>query len=175
MERLSIKVKPLPVERFFSSLTINLTNRCNTYCKYCFRDSRKFGQDKIRIDDVKRVLDFFKEKQSDVRELYLQLTGGEIFLCSAIFEIIELALLFGYTLRLQTNGLLFNKMTEKQLRILSSEKIIIKVSLDGWDSRTHELYRAKGSFSKVVSGIKIIRKEVNSMLGVETDLVWWDD
>jgi len=167
MSRSTLKIKPLPVEKFFTSLTINLTNKCNTYCKYCFRDSKKSAKDEIELKDIKRILFFFQKKQANVIELYLQLTGGEIFLYPNIFEIIKLALSLGYTLRLQTNGLLFNKMNHRQLEIFSSKKIIIKISLDGWNSKIHELYRAKGSFDKVVSGIKIIRK-YNKNIAIKT-------
>lgn len=151
-----MSMKSLPDERFFGSLTVNLTNKCNTFCRYCFQDAKLSEEDRISLKDIKQILAFFAGKQRG-EELYLQLTGGEIFLRPDIFEIIELALSYGYTLRLQTNGLLFDKMGKDKLKLLSSNKIIIKVSLDGWNRETHELYRAKGSFDKVISGIKIIR------------------
>jgi MoaA/NifB/PqqE/SkfB family radical SAM enzyme len=112
------------------------------------------------------VLEFFSKKQQK-GERYLQLTGGEIFLHPDIFEIIQLGLSFGYTLRLQTNGFLFNKMGDEKLRILSSKKVMIKISLDGWNQETHEFYRAKGSFNKVIAGIKIIRRH-NQNIGIKT-------
>lgn len=165
--KIKIRVKnPISVLHPFNSLTINLTNRCNTNCRYCFQGSRRFGKDYIARDDVQRVLEFFSERQIE-DERTLLLTGGEIFLHPEIFEIIQLGLSFGYILRLQTNGLLFTEMDSERLRLLSSDSILIKISLDGWNEATHELYRAKGSFSRVVAGIKNIRRW-NKNVGIKT-------
>lgn len=161
-----ICIDPLPRENCFNSLCINLTNKCNTWCKYCFQNSSNRETDYIRAKDIKRVLEFFVRYQRDGKK-YLQLTGGEIFIHPDIFEIIQIALSFGYILRLQTNGLLFEQMSKKELKSLSSPRIIIKVSLDGWDPTTHEYYRAKGSFEKVINGIRQIR-EWNQNLGIKT-------
>lgn len=161
-----MKVKTMPYENACNSLTVNLTNRCNTWCRYCFQKSGSSGADCIKTKDIQRILEFFKGKQNG-GEKYFQLTGGEPFLHPDIFEIIKLALSFGYTLRIQTNGILLNRMTEEQIVILSSDKILVKVSLDGWNTETHERWRAKGSFNKVVSGIRRLRK-YNRNIGIKT-------
>lgn len=160
-----MKVKTMPDENACNSFTINLTNRCNTWCRYCFQKSGSSGVDCIKTKDIQRILEFFKGKQNG-GEKYLQLTGGEPFLHPDIFEIIKLALFFGYTLRIQTNGILLNRMTEEQMIILSSDKILIKISLDGWNVKTHERWRAKGSFVKVISGIRRLRK-YNRNIGIK--------
>lgn len=160
-----MKIKAMPDEHTLNSLTINLINRCNTWCRYCFQNSGPFGKDYIKIRDIQRVLSFFATKQNE-GERYLQLTGGEIFLHPDLFEIIQLGLSCGYTLRLQTNGLLLREIAEEKMKILSSKKVLIKVSLDGWDAETHERWRAKGSFDKVISGIKRLRK-YNSNIGIK--------
>lgn len=161
-----MKVKMIPNENACNSLTVNLTNKCNTWCRYCFQKSGPSGTDCIKAKDIQRILEFFRERQ-DGGEKYLQITGGEPFLHPDIFEIIKLALLFGYTIRIQTNGILLNRMTEEQMVILSSDQILVKVSLDGWNAETHERWRARGSFNKVVSGIKRLRK-YNRNIGIKT-------
>jgi len=161
-----MKVKTMPSENACNSLTVNLTNRCNTWCRYCFQKSGSSRVDCIKTKDIQKVLEFFEKKQHG-GEKYIQLTGGEPFLHPDIFEIIKLALSFSYTLRIQTNGILLNRMTEEQMIILSSDKILIKVSLDGWNVETHERWRAKGSFVKVISGIERLRK-YNRNIGIKT-------
>lgn len=162
-----MKIKTMPNENTCNSLTVNLTNRCNTWCRYCFQKSGSSGiVDCIRVKDIQRILGFFEKRQNG-GEKYLQFTGGEPFLHPDIFEIIKLALLFGYILRIQTNGILISSMTEEQMIILSSDKILIKVSLDGWNAKTHEEWRAKGSFIKVISGIRRLRK-YNRNIGIKT-------
>lgn len=151
----------------YNSITINVTNRCNTYCKYCFQDAQNIEQDLISLTDIRRILSYFRDKRGKKDHCSLQLTGGEIFLRSDIFDIIKSGLEYGFGLRLQTNGMLINRIPEERLRILSSDQITIKVSLDGWKPEIHEEWRAKGSFKKVVKGIKKLR-EYSRNIGIKT-------
>jgi MoaA/NifB/PqqE/SkfB family radical SAM enzyme len=171
MLRVRPTIMPLRKEHPWYSLVINLTNRCNQWCKYCFQESTFAEVDKITLIDVERVLDFLAEQQrqhpEDNCHPLLQLTGGEIFLHPEIFEIIQLILRYGYTLKIQTNGILFHEMSDQQLGILSSDRILIKVSLDGWNPEVHEWYRPKGFFDSIISGITTIRR-YNRNIGIKT-------
>ncbi|HUT86348.1 MAG TPA: radical SAM protein, partial [Elusimicrobiales bacterium] len=99
-------MKKLYAENWLNSLCINLTNRCNTYCKYCFQESIPDKNDYIVLKDIKKVLDFFEKKGAGkIGNKYLQLTGGEVTLHKDFFEIMELGLSYGYYMRIQTNAI----------------------------------------------------------------------
>lgn len=154
-------------ESYFKSLCINLTNRCDTYCKYCFQSAgNKKGTDPLSFIEIKRLLLYAQSKNKDCNK-FLQLTGGEVTLHKDFFNIITLALDLGYILRIQTNGLDLSSLPIEKLKILSSSKILFKISLDGWNSETHEYLRAPGTFDRVISGIQKLR-EYNQFIGLKT-------
>jgi len=129
-------------ETWANSLCINLTNKCNTFCKYCFQDAVSVADHRFFAKDIKRVFDYFKSRnRNSNKKKHLQLTGGEPTIHPEFFEIMQLGLEYGYVIRLQTNGLSFATMTEPELSRFNSPNILIKISLDGWDSQTHEYLR----------------------------------
>lgn len=161
------KLDGFPRERIWGSLAINLTNRCNISCRYCFQNSGPRESQMLHASDIRRILSFFQPKQSEEAERYLYLTGGEILLHPEIFEIIAIALEYGYILRLQTNGILLGKIPEKKFSVFSEERILIKVSLDGWNAEIHEAYRQKSTFDRVIAGIRRLR-EYSKNIGIKT-------
>jgi MoaA/NifB/PqqE/SkfB family radical SAM enzyme len=146
-------------ENWRNSLAINLTNKCDTVCKYCFQDSRPSADvGPMRFEHVKRVLRYFDPLWPAGREKYLFLTGGEVTLHPDLPAIVRLGLSYGWTIRLQTNGIRLGEMHERELKNYSDRKIIFKISLDGWNEETHEHLRERGSFQKVVRGIAKLRR-----------------
>lgn len=153
-------------EDVYSNITINLLDDCNLYCAYCFRDAAPKKEIKLNFVDVKRVLDFFSYKNRGKKTI-IQLTGGEIFLHQDIFRIIKYALSLGFLVRLQTNGMFFRNFTCDELKLLSNDNVVIKISIDGWNEETHDLYRGRGTFSKVLGGIELVRS-ITPRVGLKT-------
>lgn len=156
---------PLIEENALNSLTINLTNQCNSVCRHCFQGSSPKNNTRISRADIQRVLEFLASKQNAVK--YIQLTGGEILTHSEFFEILKIVLFFGYTARLQTNGILLNDLNNEEMNFFSDPRVLTKISLDGWDERTHERLREKGSFNSVISAIKRL-KGYSGNIGIKT-------
>lgn len=152
----------------YSNLVINLTNKCNLSCEYCFRDSGFSSNNMKSLDfaTVKRVLDFFYSKNSQKRTL-LQLTGGEALLHDDLFSIIEYALSFDFVIRIQTNGTLIPFLSKDKIELLSNEHVITKISADGWDDATHGIFRGVGSYATIIKGINTLRKNT-SRIGLKT-------
>ena len=56
---------------------MNLTNRCNTYCRYCFQSAQVNDTDYLNIENVSEILKYVMTKASDGQKRILHLTGGE--------------------------------------------------------------------------------------------------
>jgi MoaA/NifB/PqqE/SkfB family radical SAM enzyme len=111
------------------------------------------------VEAVKSILRYFHARKSGDAPLFVQLTGGEIFLYPDVFEVISLALDLSYVVRIQTNGTLLDRLGSSEIKIFKRPGIVFKVSIDGWDEVSHGLYRNAATFEKVLSGIDFLRKE----------------
>ncbi len=138
-----------------------LTSACNLQCKYCFGESMddfedEFGTD-IEVDyDLPHIanynvseLDRFVRRDPDC---VLTFYGGE-----PLLQIDKLRLIMD-TIKpkhymIQTNGLLLDKLEPKYINRFHT----LLVSIDGDESLT-DYYRGKGTFRKVISNLKFIRK-----------------
>lgn len=155
-------VRP-PHEQPFNSFSINLTNRCDTICKYCFRKASLKGES-LPIGDLKRALAFFNDVNPGPKAV--QLTGGEIFTYQGLFDVLNCGIGMNYQFRLQSNGLIVSELSDKELQFLFKPEIAIKISLDGITQEAHEFYRGKGTFERVMSSIS--RLAGKSRLGIRS-------
>ncbi len=141
----------------YNSICFNLTNTCNTQCKYCFQEAQREKTKFLDKDKVIEILDYFSEKSSKGKK-YIQYTGGEPFLHPQIFEIFDYTIKRGWSIRLQTNAMLIPNIDENKFKIFQNTDASTRVSLDGWNTETHEYLRAKGSFKKALEGLEILKK-----------------
>ena len=149
----------------FGYIALNLTNRCNTFCRYCFQNAQANETDYLDFSFVKTVLEYTEERNPGRKILHL--TGGEPTLNRDFFKILEYAVNRGFIVRIQSNGMRWVQFSHEQMQLLSSPNVSIKVSLDGWNSETHEYLRAKGSFGPVMEGTARIH-EYCRMVGLKT-------
>lgn len=149
----------------FNYIAINLTNRCNTYCKYCFQSARKQDKDYLNYENVRSILEYVESKADGKKILHL--TGGEPTMNPDFFRILSYAADNDFIVRIQTNGISWDTMGTDALKLLKNKNVSVKISLDGWNEETHEFLRAKGSFQKVVRNIEMLT-EYNSMIGIKT-------
>jgi MoaA/NifB/PqqE/SkfB family radical SAM enzyme len=94
---------------------LELTYRCNLHCRHCYTDpynSKEFFPHELTLDEIHRLLD--EMQQIDI--VWLNLTGGDIFMHPHFFEIYEAAVRKGFLLQLYTNGTLFTKATIERLQ-----------------------------------------------------------
>lgn len=166
--------------------SIVATYACNLRCGMCElwkRDLayKKDGRKELTTDEMKKVIaDFAAIGTSGVG-----FTGGEPILRKDMLDLIKYAKAKGLVTHMSTNGLLMNEVMVK--KILDSGLDAIGFSLDGCNPQTHDKIRGvKGSFDKVISGIKnfvslreesgkniivivvcvISRKNINEILGL---------
>jgi len=94
---------------------LELTYRCNLHCRHCYTDpynSKDFFPRELTLDEIHRLLD----EMQQVGIVWLNLTGGDIFMHPQFFEIYEAAYRKGFLLQLYTNGTLFTKATIERLQ-----------------------------------------------------------
>ena len=107
----------------------DINNECNLNCKHC-RVSEKNDNEKLSLREAKNLLAEFWYNGITM----LNLSGGEPFLRSDIFEILDYAKNFE-DIVITTNGTLLND--EKCQKLASYENIKLSISLDGLEE-THE-------------------------------------
>lgn len=155
-------------ETYKNSYAINLTNRCNTYCKYCYRAANTGKKEELYYNDVKRIVEYFNSEYPHEKKRYVILSGGEVFVNPDIFSIIELFLQNQYDVRLQTNGISISEMNNKELKLLSDKRISFKFSLDGATSEIHEINRAAGTFDLLMKTISVLKSVHQESIGITT-------
>ena len=163
---MNVMMQPLTDESTDNHVVINLTNACNMFCGYCFRECCQEGNRFLSVKNVFKILDYFKNINPTTKKI-VQFTGGEILLHPDIALIISYALSSGFICRLQTNGLLLKQVSGEIRDLLSQKKVIIKVSIDGWDEATHGRFRGRNTFAEIVAGIEHIVK-FNRNVGLKT-------
>ena len=145
-------LKPLPP--FPNIMLIELTNRCNHSCSFCFNShsTRKRGN----IDGSLLISILRDAFQLGTREVGFYSTG-EPLLFKNIEKYIQIAKETGYDyIYITTNGVLasFNKIKNLILAGLNS----IKFSINAATRETYKLIHGKDDFDRVIENLKQIRK-----------------
>jgi AdoMet-dependent heme synthase len=125
-----------------------LTKRCNLSCIHCraeAEDNEFYGE--LEFEQIKKVIDDI----SEVSKPILVLTGGEPLYRNDIFDIAKYASNSGFRVALATNGTLINGEIAKKIK--DAGVLRASISLDGWDAKSHDSFRAvDGSFDDALKG-----------------------
>ena len=137
-----------PKEKYEESLSIEVTNRCNSACSHCFVRAAISEYSDLSIDLVREIIS--EGYHLGYRRLHI--TGGEPLLWEGLFETLDYAFSLGYKkILINTNGTL---MTEDFVNQCSGcHGLSISVSLEGPES-LHDRVRGQGSYQWTVQGIQ---------------------
>jgi len=121
---------------------------CNLRCTHCFISCApdNHSQRMLTLAEVKERL--AEAERLGVKEYYF--TGGEPFMNREIFPILAATLALGPATVL-TNGLLLDDGRVARLRELAAASrfsLDLRISLDGYDARTHDAIRGAGTFDR---------------------------
>jgi putative peptide-modifying radical SAM enzyme len=145
-----------------------LTNECNLQCRYCFgealedmeTDFADFEVDYALPKKINYDVDLLDKFCRQDPECVLTFYGGEPLLCiNEIKQIMDNVK--AKCFMIQTNGLLLDSLEPEYVNRFHT----ILVSIDGDEALT-DFYRGKGTFRKVVSNLKLIRRN-----GFEGELI----
>ncbi len=154
--------------------TFFLTRRCNARCPFCFYlldPATAGGGEELSIDEIQRVAEGLGSL------LWLSFSGGEVFLREDIREITRLFYRHSRPaiILLSTNGLMPEVIRQEVEGILSDSpesRIVVKLSLDGFEE-THDYLRGvRGAYGKVLETSRLLKPLIerypNLELGINT-------
>ncbi|MGC8727651.1 MAG: radical SAM protein [Elusimicrobiales bacterium] len=128
-------------------IAIELTHRCNLSCKFCYlKESKYFKKSEITIEKLKKFVDYFKDKT------HFYLTGGEPLLSGHLIEISKYIKSKNHILGINTNGILFDSKTAKEIAFINPEYVIFSVFAD---NKTYPLLSGsdRNHFKKILKNI----------------------
>ncbi len=126
-------------------VTLELTLRCNLNCRMCFRERRP------RELDIRQLSVVLDNLGGSVREV--SLIGGEIFLRSDVFDVLDLLGDKGYRVNIHTNGTLLD--AAKANRLSKYENLgRTGFSLDGLRERHDGIRGMAGAFDGAVEAMR---------------------
>ena len=135
-----------PVE--IANITLNLTNRCNLSCPFCYNGDRS-GEE----IPVAKIVSFLKAgEQVMSRDASLIILGGEPTLDpKRLFEFLDKAgPLFARAPMISTNGTLLDDELVKEL---AARRVEVQVSLDSHRLDAHDAGRGDGVYATAMEGI----------------------
>lgn len=137
-------------------LSLSVIHNCNSSCRYCGGIERLYDGQRVRPMGYEKICDLLEiAREYGIKNLIV--TGGDPFFREDIFSILEYGAELGYMISLITDGMLISKDKAKKLSQISHiEKV--RVSMESPEKKTFEYYRGKGTYEKVVTGIRNLRK-----------------
>jgi len=150
------------------SLTLMITNGCNLQCHHCLLDCGPPRTDSAVPPEtlVKIIRDFIS---SGVHKI--NIAGGEPLVHPEWMRIVDYACRQSELehVTLQTNGVLLDEATIRQLTKLPPERFRMQVSIEGATALTHDAVRGPGSFEATFRGI---RSAIRQGLGEQTQVAF---
>lgn len=126
-----------------------ITQNCNLSCPYCRRED--YSGNGLKLEDSLFVVDSITK---DYKPLLI-FSGGEPLTYPFIFEVVNYAHKKGINTALATNGTSVDLDLAKKIKSMNFHRVA--VSLDGANEEAHDFLRGKGSFSKTISAIKLLK------------------
>ena len=139
-----------PVKRRLLRSQIEITNRCNLRCDYCYAAPNTHR--------TERSSDFWIQHLQHCFETGLRvvtITGGEPLLYTPLMAVLEFAAP-KFILTLNTNGLLLD---DSQANLLAQlDLAAVQVSLDSLEKSVHERHRGQGSWDRAYHAIELLQR-----------------
>ena len=134
------------------SLYFYISGGCNLKCKHCWIEPDSSTGD-LSLKEVKEVI----RQTVELGATKVKLTGGEPFLRTDIFQILEFMKGKGLHIGIETNGTFIQEKEARELRRLNID--FISVSIDSPDEKVHDEFRGlKGAFKSTIRGLKALKK-----------------
>jgi len=140
-----------------SNVQISVVEECNLKCIYCYATDRQKSTNVLTRKKYYKLIDDINYISKNCSIVF---TGGEPLLSPYVLELAQYAKNLGHQTHLLTNGTLINK---KNAQTISKTFNLIKVSLDGSDSETHEFHRGYNTFNRTINAIDLLIQERASL------------
>ncbi|NIN52871.1 MAG: radical SAM protein [Nitrososphaeria archaeon] len=135
---------------------IEVTNRCNLFCNYCFASSQLKGQD-VDLEIIKSMFKTIEESEEEPRPV--QLSGGEPTVRKDLPQIVELGADLGFShIEVDTNGVLLAK-EENMVKMMKDAGLsCFYLQFDGLTSDVYEKLRGVDLLNLKFRAIENCRK-----------------
>jgi len=142
-----------PPKTRIESISVNVTNRCNLNCTFCYNRDHEDHGDGLSADEMIEALE--SVRRLVVRDAPLAMLGGEPLMApERTLALAEWARRRGMTPLLSTNGTL---VTADFARRAAEIGIDCQVSIDGASAESHDAVRGEGTFERAVGGVETFR------------------
>ncbi len=150
------------------TLWFNTGTLCNIECASCYILSSPSNDALVYISasEVKTYLDQIEDRDWPIKEIGF--TGGEPFMNPQMITMAQVALKRGYRVLILTNAMapMMRKSVQADLAQLQTDfpgQMVLRVSLDHYDSVVHDAERGAGSFAKTLLGMHWLQDNGFSM------------
>jgi len=143
-------LEPLEEEPLsIANVTLNLTNRCNLKCSFCYNGSR-IGEE-VALDDLADFLRVGRRAMSSDASLII--LGGEPLIdANRLFGLLErVGDLFVRPPMISTNG---TRLDQQMVSRLAATRVEVQVSIDSANPEVHDSGRGAGVHAKALAGIR---------------------
>ncbi|QMU57643.1 MAG: radical SAM protein [Boseongicola sp.] len=158
------------------TLWFNTGTLCNIECASCYIQSSPTNDRLVYItaDEVSDYLDQLEFRNWNVREIAF--TGGEPFMNPDMIEITRRSLARGYEVLILTNAMrpMMRKAVKAGLVDLQNQfgdKLTLRISVDHWSAKHHDVERGIGSFDRTLDGMRWL-KSAGIRMAVAGRTVW---
>lgn len=142
-----------------TDIFLSITHRCNLSCYHCTVYPSDYKNNELTLKELFALID----ELADLKIFTVRISGGEPFLRKDLMDIIEKIVKNNIRLSINTNAMFISETITKKLLKYRNRIDDIMVSIDGSKSQIHEQLRGKGSFEKMINGV---RKLINAGLNV---------
>jgi radical SAM protein with 4Fe4S-binding SPASM domain len=151
---------------FPTTIEIDLTNRCNHRCSFCFY-AEHIG---VEADKPSLKIEMLEKRLVEAKKMGTKAIsftgGGEPTIHPEYFQIIQIAKKLGFDIGTITNG---SVITLRNVDILINNLQWIRLSISGGDAESYKNVQGVDQFEKILSNLKLLanrKKELNSNLNI---------
>jgi len=146
----------------------NTTNKCNMYCKHCYRGAGAASKNELDTEEGKSLIDEVAKAGFKI----MVFSGGEPLVRPDIYELVEHAVKVGLRPVLGSNGTLITK--EVAMRLKSVGVMGIGISLDSLNPKKHDEFRShEGGWREATLGMKNCR-DTGLPFQIHTTVMNWN-
>nr|WP_296010077.1 radical SAM protein [uncultured Blautia sp.] len=147
------EIKDSNTHYIIRTVTLNITDKCNLFCKHCYIGASSRKTQFMGLQDAKKVIDKIWPYMNPSCSFIV--SGGEALLNPDCIDILKYITSKGKgKINLVTNG---TTITPELADKLSKIKgLSVQVSLDGATKEVHEAIRGKGSYKNTIRGLQLL-------------------
>lgn len=134
-----------------------ITRKCHLACPHCYADAGSKDADELTTEEAKSIMDSLAATAQKRGERFcIAWMGGEPVLRDDLLDLMQHAKSRGFAQHMGTSGTIMDERRAAELR--EGGLTLACVSLDSYQPEIHERLKGKGTFSKAVQGIKLLKQ-----------------